>query len=201
MYQQLEGLGELGRSAGQTTFDTEREKLWKEFLAHDGSLYQPAAQLKLGVEAVQQSMSEIKSIMDRHTALYQSLQGQVDNSWLAPRYNDFQTVFEGRYKQELDALGHYQAVPPSAQTTGAPVIVQPQDLTQPTQLIISGGGVPTGSLPASSGGGASSFVAPSPYGDIYGDSGAAQGAPGAGVGQYLPFIVGGVALALLLRRR
>jgi hypothetical protein len=204
--QTLSGVGEMGRSAGQTTFDTERERLWKQFLSRDG-FYQAAANGD-SIEAVQQSITEIKQIMDAHTALYNSLRGQVDDSWLAPRYNDFQTVYEGRLQNEMQALSRLsQAAPTSSgglSVTGAPTIVLPTDVSQPTQLVISGQGPATASATAP--GSAAPVTGGGGYGtmDIFGpDSGQAApgGQGGAGFGNLLPWLAGGVALALLLRKR
>jgi hypothetical protein len=202
--QQLEGVGYLGRSSGQTTFDTERQKLWERFLSRDGSFYQPAASGQLSLTQTQQAAAEVKQIMDAHTALYQSLQGQVDNSWLTPRYNDYQAVFEGRYRDIMGALGRMQSGPitPQVDVTGAPVVQQVSDLSTPTQLVISGGApslgptmTPTGAGVASGGGVA--------YGDLFGPN-SGQAAPGtsfgAGLGEYLPWIAGGLALVFLTRR-
>lgn len=201
--QQLSGVGYLGRSSGQTTFDTERQKLWERFISRDGSFYQPAANGQLSATQTQQAAAEVKQIMDAHTALYQSLQGQVDNAWLTPRYNDYQTEFENRYKAIMRTLAGMQqaGTAPAIDVTGAPVVQQVSDLSTPTQLVISGGSpalgptmTPTGAGVAAGGGVA--------YGDLFGPE-PGQAAPGTsfgGFGEYLPWIAGGLVLVLLTRR-
>jgi len=193
----MEGMTGLGKSAGETLFDTGRARLWTEFVAIVDPMTRAIQAGQVTPSQVANGIAGVLSIITRHKALYaQALAAGAAASWLDPRFNDYEKPFEAKLS-ELQAM----QVP---NTTGAPVVTMPTDMTTPTQLIISGAaagaqGPAVGAAAPSSRGGGGVFA------DLFGPPApTAVAAPTdmlSQIGPYVPLIAAGLAVAYFLRRK
>lgn len=188
MYYGMSGVDGLGKSAGETLFDTGRQALWEEFQRLNPTI----------------TVAQLQSIIDRHIALYnQAKAAGASTSWLDPRFNDYQKVYTSRMT-ELQAQAPTTVTSPmmAPAVTGAPTVIVPTDMTAPIAITIPGA---PGPVAPTAGTQAASYVAPAGPADYFPGQ-AAQAAPGTaaaggGVSEYLPWVAAGLAAAFLLRRK
>lgn len=194
MYYGLQG---LGKSAAESNFDNGRASLWSQFAALR-AVADPLVNSKT-VTAVQLAgfIAQLQGIIAAHKALYdKSLSMGASKAWLDPRFADYQNPFTTSLNQWQAMLAGMSGQP----AAGAPVVVVPTDMTQPTQLVITGAQPQqiTTTAPAVS---AAPAGGGSAYGDLFGPpaAAAAPAAPGFDLG-WLGWVAGGVAAAYLLRK-
>jgi hypothetical protein len=191
----------LGKSQGETAFDSGRANLWSEFVALHAQLDPLMSTGQITGAQAAAGVSTVLGIINRHKGLYATAKAAgVPVSWLDPRFSDYEKPFED-YLAKLQSIAAAAGV--AAPTTGAPVVQLPTDMSTPTQLIIQGGTTPSGipsasttSAPGSSGSGL--------FADLFGPP-APTTSPQAGVmdqiGPYVPYIAAGLALAYFLKKK
>lgn len=97
----------IGDSPTKDSFDRYRQQLWERFLPLDQSYAQLKSSGNLTRDQLDRLLTELQGISTEHVALYNSMAGRIDASWLDSRFRDFQSVYDerlNRWKTELMAM-------------------------------------------------------------------------------------------------
>jgi hypothetical protein len=191
----------LGKSQGESAFDTGRANLWSEFVALHAQLDPLISTGQITGAQAGSGVATMLGIINRHKGLYAAAKAAgVPASWLDSRFSDYEKPFE-------DYLSKLQGIAAAAGVTtpagSGPVVQLPADMSQPTQLIIQGGTTPSG-IPSASTSSAPGSSGSGLFADLFGPPSPAV-APQTGfmaeIGPYVPYIAAGLALAYFLKKK